>query len=431
MGSVVLVTFAGRQQRMEILTSYVRKALERGLIDEWHIWDFTRAPEDHDWVSNEFGPVRYMHADVPYMPKGSLSKSSSFRMRASIGSDLHLALLNPADPDNFFEFIIGGWDNQGCGLRKLSREGLKTFDREFEPYWIRPTPGVLSNGSANDILLQLDPSGVPSLFVNGVFIGSWPEITIAEEASVMVRGGFGADLEILDVTDSVRRYIGQPQEKAPYYRSYDYYAKHQAEYAETVFLKCDDDIVYMDLDKLNAFIDFRILNPHYLVLSANVVNNVACAYWQQVAGMIPRELGQFEYPPEYGGSLWQSPEKANALHDFFLSKTIKALPLPKQVIEMSGARVSINFIAWLGKDLKHMSFGRASDERTLTLDLPAFLKRPVGIFSDFTVSHLSFGPQELGLHVERLLAGYEKLMRQTLGLKEPERVADLPHLAVA
>ena len=53
------------------------------------------------------------------------------------------------------------------------------------------------------------------------------------------------------------------------------------------FLKCDDDIVYLDIDKLGDFVEFRRTNPNYVVVSANVVNNGVCAYFQQEAGSLP------------------------------------------------------------------------------------------------------------------------------------------------
>ena len=47
----ILVTFAGRRDRMQLLTRYVGAAIERGLIDEWHVWDFARNADDADVVA--------------------------------------------------------------------------------------------------------------------------------------------------------------------------------------------------------------------------------------------------------------------------------------------------------------------------------------------------------------------------------------------
>lgn len=415
MNPVILVTFAGRQERMEILTQYIRKALDAGIIDEWHIWDFTRSAHDRAWVTKEFGPVRYMGPNAPYQHKGSVSRLSAFRTTAKIQSDLHIAIV-PNDPaGEAYEIVVGGWNNTHSALRRITASDLTSFARENHPLlWTRSTPGVLSPGVGNHIVLSLDGEGVPTLNVNGVMVGTWPDLKMPGGASINVRGGWGSDLELCDVQDPVRRYVGNENESAPYWQAYAYYTRRLTDFSDAVFLKCDDDVVYMDLEKLSAFIAFRRDNPHYFVVSANVVNNGVCAYWQQAAGSLPEALGQFERPPGgFGGSLWQSADRAMQLHEYFLSKSEKSLPLPRAVIDWQ-ERQSINFIAWLGKDLVHMALPKCDDEYALTVDLPNYLNRPTAIYSDFTVSHLSFGTQEQGLRLDRLISGYDALMRISL-----------------
>jgi hypothetical protein len=417
MAPVILVTFAGREARMQILNSYVRRAMADGLIDEWHIWDFTRSAADHKWVTGEFGPVRYMGDNVGYQYRSTVSKAAALRMNARITNDLHIALLPKDDPDNFIEIVVGGWNNQQSVLRKLSRSQLTDPDRKQVPsMWLRSTPGVLSSGRVNDVVLNIDSAGIPDLMVNGITVGRWADITLPAGADVMVRGGWGGTLELTDAVAPVRRYIGNPGDEMPYFQCYQYYAKRLADFSDALFLKCDDDIVYVDLDGLSGFIDHRRKNPHYFVTSANVVNNGVCAYFQQLSGALPLSLGHFERPPGgFGGTLWTDPNKANNLHDFFLAAPKKEFPLPSKVVDWQ-ERQSINFIAWLGSDLQHMALARGDDEKMLTIDLPAFLERPTAIYSDFTVSHLSFGPQEKGVDVNRLITAYDALMREKLAV---------------
>jgi hypothetical protein len=397
---------------MEILTRYVRRAMDDGIIDEWHIWDFTRSADDHAWVTREFGPVRLMRDKVPYQMKGKVSRHASFRASMRIEHDLHLAILPADDSDHCYELVIGGWKNTYSALRRVDRNALYAIDRPQDAMiWNRSTPGVLSAGMPNNIVLTLDAEGAPTLFVNDVMIGQWSDIKLPAGASIMVRGGWDADLELCDVVAPVRRYIGNPMEPMPFWQAYDYYSRRLPEFANTLFLKCDDDIVYMDIEKLSSFIEFRRENPKYFIVSANVVNNGVCAYWQQVAGSLPSALGDFERPPGgFGGTLWQSPQRAAQLHDYFLAKEDKYMPLTHPVIDWT-ERQSINFIAWLGKDLLHMSGLTRDDEHALSVEIPNFLNRPTAIYSDFVVSHLSFGPQERGLDVAPLIAGYEALMR--------------------
>lgn len=415
MAPVILVTFAGRQKRMEILTRYIRSALDAGIIDEWHVWDFTRSQQDHEWVTREFGPVRYMGSAAPYQSIRSVAHNQSLRFGATIANDLHIAIVPNDGSDDYFELVVGGWSNSHSVLRKLPRSQLKNFNRNDVPaLWSKPTPGILSPGTPNQIVLNIDAAGVPSLHVNNVAIGRWTELDLSAGASIMVRGGWGADLELDDIRSRIQRFVGNPNEDMPYWQAYDFYAKRLKTFSDSIFLKCDDDIVYINLEKLSDFIEFRRANPKYLVVSANVVNNGVCAHWQQVAGSIPERVGHFEYPPGgFGGSLWQSAERANELHDYFLQTNDKHLPLPSQVIEWT-ERQSINFIAWLGRDLVHMALPKGDDERALTVDLPMLLERPTAIYSDFTVSHLSFGPQEKGLALDRLIQAYDELMRNSI-----------------
>lgn len=417
MAPVTLITFAGRQKRMEILTQYIHAAMDAGIIDEWHVWDFTRSQEDHDWVSRTFGPVRYMGANAGYQANGSVSPKQPLRLSASITNDFHIAIVPHDNPNEIYELVIGGWSNSHSVLRQLPKSALTNFDRNGAPaIWAKPTPGILSPGIANQIVLSVDADGAPILHVNNVLLARWPEIDLSAGAAIMVRGGWGGNLELGEVRSRIQRFVGNPGEQMPYWQAYDYYARRLKDYQDTIFLKCDDDIVYLDIDKLGDFVEFRRTNPKYVVVSANVVNNGVCAYFQQAAGSIPEKVGHFERPPGgFGGSLWVGPDKAAQLHDYFLSTRDKRLPLPEKVVDWT-ERQSINFIAWLGRDLVHMALPKGDDEKAMTVDLPALLDRPTAIYSDFMVSHLSFGPQENGLPVERLIAAYDALMRDSLGM---------------
>ncbi|MDO1584447.1 hypothetical protein [Rhizobium oryzicola] len=412
---------------MSILNQYVRRALEIGLIDEWHIWDLTRTASDHEWLNREFGPVRFMKSAAAYQRHGKLDAISPFRARISITNDLHLAVLPKNDPDHFYEIVVGGWSNAASALRRLPRERLKNLDRDdVQQLWMSQTPSVLSPGKPNEVVLSIESDGTLAVFVNGATVGAWTGLALDDGAEIMLRGGWGGDLELPDVKAPIRRYIGDTSARLPYWHAYAYYAKHITAFEDSLFLKCDDDIVYMDLEKLAGFIEFRRRNPNYFVVSANVVNNGVCAYLQQLAGSLPTSVGEFENPPGgHEGTLWGSAAKATALHDYVLQQSMPNLPLPSPVIEWD-QRQSINFIAWMGRDIQHLALGPCDDEHAVTVSLPRFLNRKTAIYSDFTVSHLSFGPQESGLNVDDLTARYHALMERQLG---SQKATEMPELA--
>ena len=60
---VIWTCFAGRQRYLEILLRYIRYFLSKGLIHECHLWNYTRNPQDEDWLRQEFSndskPIEY------------------------------------------------------------------------------------------------------------------------------------------------------------------------------------------------------------------------------------------------------------------------------------------------------------------------------------------------------------------------------------
>jgi len=136
---------------------------------------------------------------------------------------------------------------------------------------------------------------------------------------VLYRTGYGSNGEWLfpDTEDApARLFVRGPSTDYPpgamfYNSAYQYYGANVDRYQNDIFLKCDDDIVFFDLDRLAEFIDFRRRNTGYFLLSANVVNNGVCAYFQQASGAIPPGFDDYEMPRGgMCGSLWGSGAKA-------------------------------------------------------------------------------------------------------------------------
>jgi hypothetical protein len=136
-----------------------------------------------------------------------------------------------------------------------------------------------------------------------------------------------------------------------YTRAYQHYGAIAADCSDAVILKCDDDIVYFDLDKLGEYVSFWRSRDEFFMISANVVNNGVCAFFQQRSGVIPREDDAFELPPNgLCGTLWSDGAKAERLHRLFLNRPARFTAAGGDPIVWNH-RISINFVALLGKDL--------------------------------------------------------------------------------
>lgn len=403
---------------MELLARYVEEAMRRNIIDEWHVWNFARNDEDEKWLKDRFTVLGRTPDDLNYYPAGQLDIGPDhyWRNRVRASSDVHIGI-KPRDgsPDaQAFEFVIGGWDNQRTVLRCVDNDDLLVRD-DIDRRRTRPlaaatdTPGILSGAAFRDVRVSMRPTGL-TLSVDGADLIAFDTAIEPGVRDVYVKTGYGTDGEWrLPDGDGVGEYLyHNNEEPGPGWGSmYRFYSSGNSYYEDAVFLKCDDDIVYIQLDNLEEFLRFRIREEKYFLVSANVVNNNVCAYFQQKYGAVPRGLMELELPPGgYGGRLWQSGELAEALHYHFLDNPEEFERMPAEPIEWI-RRLSINCVAWLGKDFSYMS-RIVDDENALSVEIPAYLKRPNCIYPRFLAGHLSYYTQEESMDAAGVMSRYRE-----------------------
>jgi hypothetical protein len=400
---------------MEILADHAEHLVAEGILDEWHLWDFTRNDADSDWLRDRFRRIRRIPGSLTYERIGELgSDDRSFSCFARARNDLHLAL-RPVDGGPCLEFVIGGWGNNKSVARVVGSELLFEQTRSVEDYQLaeRETPGVLSSDRFRAFVIEIDASGRMQLRVDGRILLECDVVASAGPVEVFARSGYGSDAEIR-VSEGgsdgrIGIYVGDRTHRPIYHQAYWHYVRHAREYEDCVFVKCDDDIVYLDATRIAEFIRYRIDHPAYFLVSANVVNNGVCAFYQQEMGIIPRSLMELEMPPGgFAGSLWSSWHLAGLLHDHFLDDPERFRRPNRQVVEWS-ERISINFVAWLGHDLQHMYFDGGDDEHIISTAIPKMLGRTNAIYMPFTVGHLSFGSQDGKLDTASLVTRYRAL----------------------
>ncbi len=433
----ILVTFAGRRDRMRLLTRYVDAAIARGLIDEWHVWEFARNADDSRWLRERFRVVQatpnnsleYFAAPRPLELRDA---QAGLRVRVRATNDAHIGLrrLSGEGPD--YEIVLGGWGNKASALRKFDDRTMlrdpASCGRRPPPDLVRSTPGVLPEFGFADIEVTIGEQGL-RVSVAGEGVLDDPEPVAHGEFEVLYRTGFGAngDWRFPEFASyPERRFVVGPEPHHPgdamfYTRAYQYYGATADEYADDIVVKCDDDIVYFDLDKFAEFVSFRRAKPEFFLVSANVVNNGVCAFFQQSAGVIPLADGAFEMPPGgFCGSLWGEGKKAERLHRLFLDDPERFAAGGDNPIVWN-ERISINFIAMLGSDLRLIPDLMRDDEHDLCYGVRKRARKVNGIDPRFVASHLSFWRQDADMDVAQILHGYETLADRA-GVA-PERAA--------
>ena len=416
--SVVLLTFGGRHDRMALLKEYADYAMRQGIVDEWHIWNFARTEKDAAWLSATFPATRRTGSDLVYRPahvRVPVAAAHVLRLDVRAGHDAHIALV-PEGNGPSYELVLGGWGNSAVALRVWAAGTRPDHSRTVAaPDLACPAPAALSARAWRKVEVRLSREAA-NLSIVVLVQGREVLRFNTEEPSptpfnIAVMSGFGSDAEWL-FADNQDSGIGLfyptfDNRFHPWNPVYHHYAALADDYAGTVFLKCDDDIVYLDVERLADFIRFRRQRPDYFLVSANVVNNGVCAHVQQRLGMLSKELGTLEMPPGgHRGSLWESGVKAEALHRCFLADPAR---FQRDGFFIPQARFSINFVSWLGEDLPHFDTRFTDDELDLTVTVPQFLGRANAIYMPFVVSHLSFRPQDHEMDVAAVLDGYRVL----------------------
>lgn len=426
----ILLTFAGRRDRMTLLTDYVERAIELGLIDEWHVWDFSRNAADREWLRQRF-PVTQTTASnsfeyLPHSRRLTLrGKRVALRFSVAARSDVHLGLRRLDGEGASYEFVIGGWNNQASALRAFDDASLLTDvaarDPLHQPLAIAATPDILPEFGFANVEIDFGVDGVKA-FVQGRQALNAPLYIPPGTFEVFYRTGYGSNGEWLfpGIEEAPARLFtrGPTADYPPgamfYTSAYQYYGANLDRYQNDIFLKCDDDIVFFDLDRLAEFIDFRRRNTGYFLLSANVVNNGVCAWFQQASGAIPVDFDDFEMPRGgMCGSLWSSGAKAQRLHELFLKNPAAFRDAARAPICWT-ERVSINFVSWLGADLMHIPDIMADDEHDLCYGVRKRARKVNAIYPRFVAAHLSFWKQDGDMDIDRILAGYHALADREL-----------------
>lgn len=415
---------------MELLTRYVDVAIERGLIDEWHIWDFSRNAADARWLRRRFPMVQATpsHTTEYFALPERLkieADEQSLRFDVCATSDVHIGLRRLSGSGESYEIVLGGWNNQASAIRAFAESeklvNPAARDPQEEPVALRMTPDLLPEFGFVSVEIDCGPSGL-SVRMNDEEILHGALAIEPGVFEILYRTGYGANGEWLfpqTQTSPARLFVRGPSPHFPpdamfYTSAYQYYCAQRDRYADDVFLKCDDDIVFIDIERLADFIAFRKSNPQYFLVSANVVNNGVCAFFQQAAGAIPRSFDELELPPGgMCGSLWSSGARAERLHALFVKNPDAFRNAARDPIVWR-ERISINFVSWLGADLVHIPDIMSDDEHDLCYGVRKRTGKVNCIDPRFVVSHLSFWKQEAEMNVEKVIDDYSRVAEREL-----------------
>lgn len=180
-----------------------------------------------------------------------------------------------------------------------------------------------------------------------------------------------------------------PKNKKNWDEYYQYYTPDKFDPMD-VIIKCDDDIVFMDIAQFDAFIKRKRELIQYPLAFPSIINNRVCAFAQRMYGFIDPD----QFTNDVLTSLWTSSTICAYLHDFFINNFKPLLEFSRKFsyyVFDESEMININFFAVLGKDLIiFKNVPGHNDEKYLSEETGTHY-----IDMSFIVSHLSFHAQRL------------------------------------
>ena len=177
---------------------------------------------------------------------------------------------------------------------------------------------------------------------------------------------------------------------------------------DSVYLRLDDDVVYLSPGFVRDMFEFREAHPEYYLVYANIINNAIIAHLHKRAGRVwyPAEP-MYQCMDSVG---WKDPAFAETLHRAFLADATAGNEARWKLDDWIlwpayGERVSINCISWIGSP---GPVGQ-DEEQWLSVDYPASQGWKNVIHGGAICSHFAFFTQRDHLDATDLLARYAAL----------------------
>jgi hypothetical protein len=192
----------------------------------------------------------------------------------------------------------------------------------------------------------------------------------------------------------------------PTWESYNALQTHKfmkfAQDDDTIYIRLDDDIVWVEEGALEKICQARIDNPDAFIIYPNVINSTMCTSWHQENGALSEEAGivrkESQHPEDKDWAYLDAFNYTDSglidhIHKTFVKRynenSLSAYYLPSKSFE-DYKHFSICSIAWWGKD--KIDCG-SNEEAQMAWELPMKFKRPVFFCGNALMLHSSYHTQ--------------------------------------
>jgi hypothetical protein len=187
--------------------------------------------------------------------------------------------------------------------------------------------------------------------------------------------------------------------------------KHMSEGDDSIYLRFDDDIVYIDHDCIPRWVTYRLDHPDPFLVFPTIINNVRTSYHFQQHGIVP-ECGIKD--DMYDHVAWRNLRYVHDLHKTALEaidygQLVRQFALPnEQFTDWEAGHISINAFAIFGRDM-HACTVAHDEEGYLSLHRPKALGRQNARAGDAILIHFAYHTQTAYMDKTGFLNDYARL----------------------
>jgi len=210
--------------------------------------------------------------------------------------------------------------------------------------------------------------------------------------------------------DSRIRLVAQPDGAPPRIESIGAFHRTAMD-EDTIYLRLDDDVVWLEPGFFETLLRFRIAHPEYFLVMPLIINNAVCSFMLQTFDKIRSTRYIRAICMDEVG--WRDRFLALDLHRLLIDLIHRGetdrLHLPPREIALN--RFSINAICWFGTDMAQID-GRVGEqeEEELSLVIPARLNRRNCFCGSTIAAHFAFIHQRRKMERSGLLDEYRRIL---------------------
>ena len=165
-----------------------------------------------------------------------------------------------------------------------------------------------------------------------------------------------------------------------------------AQDADTIYLRFDDDIVFIEEGAIKKLLEYRLMNQNPIAICANIVDNTLISNIHQNIGVLGKELGEctFERLDPLG---WADPQFIELIHKTFIenynNKTLHRYYFTPYLLR-NYEPFSISCFAWMGRTKLQPP---VDEEMWISSQFPSICCKQNVIYGDALVVHYAYHTQ--------------------------------------